>query len=168
MQTARVLLREWRDEDLAPFAAMNADPEVMRYFPSTLSRDESDALALRLRDALTQQGWGLWAAESDSGFIGFVGVARVRFTAHFTPCLELGWRLARHAQGRGLATEAGLVVRDFVKRELPREPVVSFTVPANQPSRRVMEKLGLRFDGEFDHPSLPLGHAFRRHVLYRL
>lgn len=168
MKTARVLLREWRDEDLAPFAALNTDPEVMRHFPSTLTREESDALAHRLRLALVEQGWGMWAVEHGGAFIGFVGLSRVKFEARFTPCLELAWRLARHAQGRGLATEAAIVARDFALRELASEPLVSFTVPQNRASRRVMEKLGLVYDGEFEHPLLPAGHALRTHVLYRL
>jgi RimJ/RimL family protein N-acetyltransferase len=167
LHTERLVMRPWRDEDLAPFAALNADPEVMRYFPSTLSREESDAGATRARTFLEANGWGLWAAEHEGAFIGFIGLAVPRFTAHFTPCVELGWRLARHAQGRGLATEGARAALAFAVRELPNASLVSFTVPTNQPSRRVMEKLGLVLDGEFDHPALPEGHALRRHVLYR-
>lgn len=168
MKTDRVLLREWRDEDLPHFAQLNADAEVMRYFPATLTREESDALAMRIRLALAEQGWGLWAAEHEGEFIGFVGLARPRFEAHFTPCLELGWRLARSAHGKGLATEAAIAARDFALRELSNEPLVSFTVPQNLASRRVMEKLGLVYDGDFEHPALPAGHPLRTHVLYRL
>jgi RimJ/RimL family protein N-acetyltransferase len=167
LRTRRVLLREWRDDDLAPFAALNADPEVMRHFPALLTREQSDAMARMIRERLTENGWGLWAAEVDGAFIGFVGLNRPRFTAHFTPCVELGWRLARHAQGHGYATEAALAARDFALEHLKDEPLVSFTVPENRASRRVMEKLGLAFDGEFEHPGLPEGHALRTHVLYR-
>lgn len=168
MKTERLTLREWRDEDLAPFAALNADPEVMRWFPSTLTREQSDTLAGRIRLAMADEGWGLWAVEHEGDFIGFVGLSRVRFTAHFTPAVELAWRLAHHAQGRGLATEAAMAARDFALRHLANESLVSFTVPQNRASRRVMEKLGLVYEGDFEHPSLPPGHALRKHVLYRL
>lgn len=168
LRTERVLLRDWRDADLPAFAALNADPQVMQHFPKLLSREESDAMAGRIREALSQNGWGLWAAETQGQFIGFVGMSRPRFEAPFTPCVELGWRLARHAQGRGLATEAARAALSFALTRLPNEPIVSFTVPGNLASRRVMEKLGLKFDCEFDHPSLPEGHPLRRHVLYRL
>ena len=167
LKTERVLLRDWRDADLAPFAALNADARVMQHFPSVLSREESDAVAARIRASLSENGWGLWAAESAGEFIGFVGLSRPRFQTHFTPCIELGWRLAQHAQGRGLATEAARAVLAFAMEQLPEEPLVSFTVPQNLPSLRVMEKLGLSFAGEFEHPGLPEGHALRMHVLYR-
>lgn len=167
LKTGRVVLRDWRDADVPPFAALNADPLVMHHFPATLSREESNAGAARIRTFLTEHGWGLWAAEWEGAFIGFVGLSRPRFTAHFTPCVELGWRLARFAQGRGLATEAAGAALDFALRELPGEPLVSFTVPANTPSLRVMEKLGLVPDGDFEHPGLPVGHPLRRHLLYR-
>jgi RimJ/RimL family protein N-acetyltransferase len=167
LRTERVMLRDWRDEDLAPFAALNADPRVMAHFPSVLTGEQSDALAGRIREFLSQNGWGLWAAEFEGAFIGFVGVSRPRFEADFTPCVELGWRLAHHAQGRGLATEAARAVLQFARAELPNESIVSFTVPANLPSRRVMEKLGLVLEREFEHPALPEGHPLRRHVLYR-
>jgi ribosomal-protein-alanine N-acetyltransferase len=167
LRTERVLLRAWRDDDLEPFAALNADPEVMRYFPSTLTREQSDAMATMIHERLAENGWGLWAAEVDGAFIGFVGLNRPRFTAHFTPCVELGWRLARHAQGHGYATEAAIAARDFALQHLRGEPLVSFTVPENRASRRVMEKLGLLYEGDFEHPGLPEGHALRKHVLYR-
>lgn len=167
LKTERVLLRDWRDVDLPLFAALNADPQVMRHFPRTLSREESDAGAARIRAALQEHGWGLWAAEWEGAFIGFVGLSRPRFTAHFTPCVELGWRLAPAAQGRGLATEAARAALDFALRALPQEPLVAFTVPANTPSLRVMEKLGLVPDGGFEHPGLPEGHPLRWHLLYR-
>ncbi|MBL8912918.1 MAG: GNAT family N-acetyltransferase [Archangium sp.] len=169
LSTARLVLRSWRDDDLAPFAALNADAEVMRHFPSALTRDESDALAARIRSALSEQGWGLWAAEFEGRFVGFIGLARPRFSAHFTPCVELGWRLARDVQGRGLATEGAREALRWAREHLRDERRVSFTVPANVASRRVMEKLGLTHDAadDFDHPSLREGHPLRRHVLYR-
>ena len=169
LTTERLVLRDWCEADLAPFAALNADPEVMRHFPAPLSRAESDALAARVREALAAQGWGLWAAEREGAFIGFIGLARPRFEAHFTPCVEVGWRLARAAWGQGLATEGARAALAFAREALPGERLVSFTVPANVASRRVMEKLGLVRDlaGDFDHPALPEGHPLRRHVLYR-
>jgi RimJ/RimL family protein N-acetyltransferase len=170
LRTPRLWLRAWRDEDLPPFAALNADAEVMRHFPSTLTTAESDALAERLRRSLELHGHGLWAAEHQGAFIGFLGVARPRFEAHFTPCLELGWRLARRVHGQGLATEGAREVLRWARAALPDESLVSFTVPGNVASRRVMEKAGLVHDstGDFDHPLLPDGHPLRRHVLYRL
>ncbi len=167
LATPRVLLRDWRDADLAPFAALNADPEVMRYFPAPLRREESDALAARIRDFLAEHGWGLWAAEHEGRFIGFVGLQRPRFVADFTPCVELAWRLARDAQGCGLATEAGFAARDFAVARLSGEALVSFTTVTNRPSRRVMEKLGLVYERSFEHPLLGEGHPLRTHVLYR-
>jgi RimJ/RimL family protein N-acetyltransferase len=167
LTTERVVLRDWRDEDLEPFAALNADPVVMTHFPSVLTREQSDALAGRIRAMTTAQGWGLWAAESEGAFIGFIGLARPRFDAPFAPCVEIGWRLARHAQGRGLATEAARAVLKFALEKLPGENVVSFTVPQNTASRRVMEKIGLTYELEFDHPLLPENSPLRRHVLYR-
>ncbi|MBX3246073.1 MAG: GNAT family N-acetyltransferase [Myxococcales bacterium] len=174
LTTARLLLRPWRDEDLAPFAALNADPRVARFLPSTLSRAESDAFAARIRAAFERDGLGLWAVERRDHparpFIGFVGLSIPTFEAHFTPCVEIGWRVDADHWGLGLATEgAREVVRDaFEERGLAE--LVSFTVPDNLASRRVMEKLGMRRDPseDFDHPRLPAGHPLRRHVLYRL
>lgn len=169
LSTARLLLRQWRDDDLGPFAVLNADPTVMRHFPALLNREESDSMASRIRALIDAQGFGLWAAEHDGRFVGFIGLNRPRFTAHFTPCVELGWRLARDAQGRGLATEGAREVLRWAREQLPGEPRVSFTVPDNVASRRVMEKIGLTHDArdDFDHPSLAEGHPLRRHVLYR-
>lgn len=169
LATERLFLREWRDSDREPFAALNADPEVMRYFPSLLTRAESDALLERLQGGLTANGWGLWAAEWEGACVGFVGLQRPRFEAPFMPCVELGWRLARHAQGRGLATEGARAVLAFAREHLLGEALVSFTVPENRASRRVMEKLGFTHDpaDDFDHPGLAPGHPLRRHVLYR-
>jgi RimJ/RimL family protein N-acetyltransferase len=168
LKTERVVLRDWRDDDLVPFAALNADPVVMTHFPSVLTREQSDGLAGRIRGLLSQQGWGLWAAEVEGEFVGFVGLSRPRFEAPFAPCVEIGWRLARHAQGRGLATEAAREVLKFALEKLPGENVVSFTVPGNTASRRVMEKIGLEYELEFDHPLLAADSPLRRHVLYRL
>jgi ribosomal-protein-alanine N-acetyltransferase len=172
VRSERLRLRRFRLDDLAPFAALNADPEVMRYFPSALTRAESDALAARIDAHFLAHGFGLFAVEplADARFAGFVGLSVPAFAAHFTPCVEIGWRLARSAQCRGYATEGARAVLAFGFAQLGLREIVSFTVPENRASRRVMEKLGLERDPaeDFDHPSLPAGHALRRHVLYRL
>ena len=172
LRTERLLLRGWRDEDLGPFAALNADPQVREHFPSTLSRGESDAAARRMRGDLERDGHGLWAVEVPglAPFVGFVGLAVPSFDAPFTPCVEIGWRLAREAWGQGFATEGAGAAVAFAFERLGLDELVSMTTPANQRSRRVMEKLGMRHDpaDDFDHPLLPPGSPLRRHVLYRL
>ncbi len=172
LTTSRLKLRQWRDADLAPFAALNADPEVMRYFPAAMTRAQSDEFAGYVRDAIERQGWGLWAVEVIDGpsFVGFVGLNRVSFEAHFTPTVEVGWRLARPFWGNGYATEAGAAALTFGFEQLDLEEIVSFTSPLNEPSIRVMCRLGMRHDaaGDFDHPRVAEGSPLRRHVLYRL
>jgi RimJ/RimL family protein N-acetyltransferase len=170
LRTSRLLLRQWRDDDLEPFAALNDDPEVMRYFPRTQTRAESFTLIERQRALIAKQGWGLWAVDAPDGFIGFVGLSEPRFEAHFTPAVEVGWRLAKHAWGRGYATEAARAALAFGFGELGLDEIVSFTAVQNTPSRRVMERLGMTHDaaGDFDHPALAEGDPLRRHVLYRL
>ena len=172
LRTRRLLLRHWRDDDRAPFAALNADPEVRRHFPSTLDREASDAEAERHATALDERGWGLWAVEVADGppFIGFVGLSPVHFEAPFAPAVEIGWRLARSAWGRGYAPEAATVVVAHAFAVLGLEELVSFTAVANAPSRRVMEKIGMTRDpaDDFDHPGVPDGNPLRPHVLYRL
>ncbi|MCA9566077.1 MAG: GNAT family N-acetyltransferase, partial [Myxococcales bacterium] len=174
LMTQRLRLRPWREQDLAPFAEINADSEVARYLPSTLSRDESDGFARRIRMNFGRDGLGLWAAERvdlpSRPFIGFIGLAVPSFEAHFTPCVEVGWRLARKHWGVGLATEGARAVVRYAFTELELAELVSFTSVENRASRRVMEKLGMaRNPGDdFDHPRLEAGHRLRRHVLYRL
>ncbi len=171
LSTPRLTLRQWRSDDLEPFAALNADPEVMRFFPAALSREESDALATRARVGIDKRGWGLWAVEvaESSAFIGFVGLAEPRFDAHFTPAVEVGWRLARSAWGKGYATEAGRAAVEHGFDELGLREIVSLTAVLNERSRRVMERLGMSHDpaDDFDHPSVLVG-PLRPHVLYRL
>lgn len=171
LKTARLCLREWREDDLAPFAALNADPRVMEFMPKVLSRAESDAVAGRIREHFVRHGFGLWAVEvaGVADLIGFVGLRIPAFEAAFTPCVEIGWRLACEYWGHGYATEAARAALQFAFESLGLAEVVSFTVPANARSRRVMERLGMtRFPAEdFDHPMLAEGHPLRRHVLYR-
>jgi RimJ/RimL family protein N-acetyltransferase len=172
LRTERLLLREWRDEDREPWAALNADPEVRRWFPNVLDRAASDAEAERHATRLAERGWGLWAVEVAGGdpFIGFVGLNEALFEAPFNPSVEIGWRLARSAWGRGYAPEAATAVLDHAFGVLGLDEVVSFTAVGNRPSQRVMEKIGMVRDepADFDHPNVPEGHPLRRHVLYRI
>lgn len=174
LQTDRLRLRAWLAQDLEPFAALNADPEVMRHFPARLDHTESDALAERISTGLDERGWGLWAVDLDGRFAGFTGLSPVpaeisEITAG-RPTVEVGWRLARWAWGHGYATEAAAaaVVHGFDELGLPE--IVSFTAAGNQRSRAVMERLGMTHDpaDDFDHPKLAESSELRRHVLYRL
>ena len=144
----------------------------MAWFPAPLSREESDALVVRILQRWDEDGHGLWAIErkADGVFLGFAGLATHRFPAHFTPTVEVGWRLARSAWGYGYATEAGATSLAFGFETLGLNEIVSFTTVANERSRRVMERLGMTRDpvDDFDHPNLPVGHPIRPHVLYRL
>jgi RimJ/RimL family protein N-acetyltransferase len=164
LETERLKLRTWHPADREPFARMNADPRVMEFFPGILSRSESDALADRIEAHFDEHGFGGFAAElRDTGrFIGFTGLA-LSFQGY-----EIGWRLAAENWGRGLATEAARAVLNHAFDKLRLSEIVSFTVPSNARSRRVMEKLGMTHDpaDDFDHPKLPDGHPLRRHVLY--
>lgn len=170
LRTKRLLLRRWRAEDREPFFALNADARVMEHFPAQLSRQESDRVADLIERSLERNGFGLWAVElpGQAPFIGFAGLSVPRFEAHFTPCVEIGWRLAAEHWGRGYATEAARAALAFAFDQLGLDEVVSFTVPENARSRRVMEKLGMLRDplDDFERPDLPDG--FRRHVLYRI
>jgi RimJ/RimL family protein N-acetyltransferase len=172
IQTERLLLRRWRDEDREPFYRMNSDARVMEFFTECLTRAQSDSLVERINEHFKKHGFGLFAAElrEDQAFIGFVGLTVPSFKAHFTPCVEIGWRLAANYWGRGLTTEGARAVVKYAFEELALDALVSFTVPGNTRSRRVMEKIGMTRNApdDFDHPNLPKGHSLRRHVLYRL
>jgi RimJ/RimL family protein N-acetyltransferase len=170
--TERLVLRPWCAADREPFAALNADPEVMRYFPAPLDRGASDRFVERAEAGFRERGFGIWALERrDTGdFIGFTGLAVPGFEAAFLPAVEVGWRLARSAWGHGFATEAArAAVADGFDRVALSE-IVSFTAELNEPSRAVMRRIGMTHDvaGDFDHPRIPAGHPLRRHVLYRL
>jgi ribosomal-protein-alanine N-acetyltransferase len=172
LRTERLLLREWRAEDREPFAALNADPRVMQYLPAMLPRAQSDALARRSEQHFATHGFGPWAVEVPgvAPFIGFVGLVVPAFEAHFTPCVEIGWRLAAEHWGQGYATEAALASADYAFSALGLHELVSFTTPGNERSQAVMRRIGMTHDeaDDFDHPRLPQGHRLRRHVLYRL
>ena len=150
IRTARLRMRCWRDEDFEPSAAMNADPRVMEFFPSLLDRAESDAAVARIREHFARHGFGLWVVEVPgvAEFIGFVGLSIPRLEAHFTPCVEAGWRLAVPHWGRGYATEAARAVLAFGFEDLALEEIVSYTTAANARSRAVMERIGMRPAGE--------------------
>ena len=172
IETERLLLRRWRQTDLELLRALNSDPRVMEHFPSVQTREESDAMAARIRSHFKAEGFGLWAVEVLKGaeFIGFVGLSIPSFKSHFTPCVEVGWRLAQSHWGQGYAPEGARASLRFGFEELGLDEIVSMTVPANHKSRRVMEKIGMhREESEhFDHPMMAPGDPLRRHVLYRL
>ena len=171
LSKGRVILRRWRDEDRAVFAAMNADERVMEFFPRPLSRAESDALIDGIDAHFATHGFGMWAVEvPEAPFIGFTGLAVPRFAAAFTPCVEIGWRLAVAHWGKGYATEAARLALAYGFETAGLSEIVSFTTIANSRSRAVMERLGMHHDpaDDFDHPMLPDGHPLRRHVLYRI
>lgn len=171
IKTSRLILREWRDSDLEPFAALNADPRVREYFPSVLDRAESDASVARMRAHFAEYGFGFWAIEVPgvADCVGLCGLAHARFAAPFTPCVEIGWRLAHEYWGRGYAPEAARAALEYGFETLKLPEIVAFTAMTNQKSRRVMEKIGMTYDpaDDFDHPALPAGHPLRRHALYR-
>lgn len=170
--TDRLWLRRWRPADLAPFAALNADTRVMEYFAAVLSAEESNKMVSRIEAHFEERGFGLWAIEipSVTSFAGFIGLSVARFEARFTPCVEIGWRLAHEYWGRGYATEGARAALECGFAALGLDEVVSFTTAGNMRSRRVMEKLGMVHDpaDDFDYPSMPDGHPLRRHVLYRM
>ena len=172
LQTDRLYLRRWRDEDREPFAALNADPRVVEFLPGPLTRAESDARIDRIEAHFQKHNFGLWAVEIPSvvPFAGFIGLSIPGFEASFTPCVEIGWRLAPDYWNQGYATEGAQAALAFGFMSLQLEQIVSFTVPDNLRSRRVMEKIGMVHSAseDFDHPLLPEGHRLRRHVLYRI
>jgi RimJ/RimL family protein N-acetyltransferase len=172
LTTDRLLMRQWRDSDREPFAALNADPAVMEHFPAPQTREQSDALIDRNSPEIDGRGWGLWALEvRETGrFIGFTGLSVPSFEAHFTPAVEVGWRLAKEAWGNGYATESARAALAHAFGPAGLEEIVSFTATTNLPSQRVMQRIGMTHDhaDDFDHVRLPDGHRLRRHVLYRI
>jgi ribosomal-protein-alanine N-acetyltransferase len=172
LTTARLRLRPWRTADSAPFAALNADPRVMEYLLRELSRAESDALLDGWREHSQRMGFGWWAVEAPgtADFIGAVGLAVPTYTAPFTPCVEIGWRLAHAHWGRGYASEAARAALAFGFGQAGLDEIVALTVPHNHRSRSVMSKIGMvrAMDEDFSHPRVPPGHPLERHVLYRL
>ncbi len=162
-------LRQWKDSDLEPFAEMNADPEVMRYFLAPMTHAEAVDAIIRMRAAIDQRGWGIWAVDVDGDFAGMVGLNIPRWHLPFSPCTEVLWRLRRKYWGLGIAFAAAsqAVERGFSNVGLSE--IVAFTTPPNVRSIRLMERLGFNrvIEGDFDHPAVPEGHSLQRHVLYR-
>jgi RimJ/RimL family protein N-acetyltransferase len=171
LETERLRLRQWIESDREPFAQLSNDPRVMEFLPTLLDRATSDAMVDRLQALIFDRGWGLWAVESKAGrkFMGFVGLHVPRVHLPFSPCVEIGWRLAFEYWGKGYATEAA---RDVLKVGFDRlclPEIVSLTSILNHRSRAVMERLGMEQEAEtFEHPNLPVGHLLRKHYLYRL
>ncbi|MBL8072173.1 MAG: GNAT family N-acetyltransferase [Nitrospira sp.] len=170
LPTPRLLLRQWQPSDLEPFALMSSDADVMRYYPAPWSREQSDVFAQRVMRLIDERGWGFWAIEERASrqFIGFVGLHIPSHELPFSPCVEVGWRLAKPYWGLGYATEAAQSAISFGFQQLHLKELVAFTAITNLKSRAVMERLGMQFDSEFDHPQVPVESRLRRHVLYRL
>ncbi len=172
LTTSRLRLRPWREADLVPFAALNADPRVMEHFRKCLSRAESDDFVERMMVHFREHGFTFWAveiSESDQ-LVGMAGLGVAAFDAHFTPCVEIGWRFAYDYWGRGYATEAARAALDDGFERLELDEIVAFAAATNARSQRVMERLGMTRSpaDDFNHPNLPTGHRLRRHVLYRM
>jgi len=170
IQTKRLILRQWDDADLQPFAEMCGDSEVMEFFPQLLTEVESYSLANRMRSLIADRGWGFWAVEvpDQARFIGYVGLHIPRASMPFHPCVEVGWRLAKEYWGRGYATEAARASLDYAFAHLDLKEVVSFTTTRNLRSQAVMKKIGMTFDRHFMHPELDVSSPLREHVLYKV
>jgi RimJ/RimL family protein N-acetyltransferase len=168
--TERLFLRQWRPADRAPFAELNSDPRVVEFFPAPLTRAESDAAADRYESFIHEHGWGFWAVEliGSREFIGFIGLNIPSAPLPFSPCVEIGWRIAFQHWGKGLATEAAKGALRTGFEMLGFQEIVSFTAVANRRSQAVMERLGMRESGFFDHPRIPADSSLRLHCLYRL
>ncbi len=171
IKTERLILRRWREGDLAPMSAINADPLAMRFMPGVMAPEETRAMVERIEEHFRAHGFGIWALEVPgvTPFAGFLGLQRVGFEAAFAPAVEIGWRLSPAYWGQGYATEGAKAALAHGFEELGLDEIVSLTVLANRPSWSVMERIGMTrdVDGDFDHPRLPVGHALRRHILYR-
>ena len=170
-ETTRLHLRQWKESDLQPFAELTADPQVMRYFPAILNREESDALAARFKAMIEANGgWGYWAVEvkATGEFAGYVGLAYQPDRFDFSPCTEISWRLSQKFWHQGIAREAAEAALDYAFNVLNLEEVVSLTSVHNAPSENLMKRLGMRKLGQFFHPALPAEHWLAEHVVYRV
>ncbi len=168
--TPRIGLRQWKESDVATFAEMVADPEVMRYFPSTRSLSEAADFVHRVSTFIDANGYGFWAADEliSGEFIGFIGLMQPRFESYFTPCIEIGWRLRKEYWNQGLATEGARACLEYGFMTLDVEEIYSFTPVENKPSERVMQKIGMIFVNTFEHPAIEEGHRLREHLLYKI
>ena len=169
LQTKRLILRQWKPDDLVPFAALNANPDVMRFFPAPLTREESDNLAARFSDGITERGWGFWAVEAkeNHAFIGCVGLHPQPDRFAFSPCTEIGWRLDKAFWHQGMAKEAATAALNYAFEVLALDEIVSFTAVLNTPSENLMKRLGMKRAREFAHPALAPDDRLSQHVLYR-
>jgi RimJ/RimL family protein N-acetyltransferase len=172
IETERLILREWQDRDLDVFSRINQDPKVLEFLPAPLNLEETAAWIDRIKKHFSLHGFGLWAAElkSTGKLIGYVGLSIPSFEAHFTPCVEIGWRLGSEHWGYGYATEAAKAVLKVGFDKFGLDEIVSFTVPTNERSIHVMEKIGMKrdFGGDFSHPKLPKDHLLSAHVLFKI
>lgn len=168
IETPRLRLRDWHQQDLSLFRRMNADEAVMRYFPGTLSAAASDSMYRAIADEHTRFGYGLYAVElkESASFIGFIGFHRAAFDADFTPCTEIGWRLAKESWGKGYATEGAAACLAHGFNKLGLQDVYSFTAAINTPSKNVMVKIGMDFVKQFDHPRVEADSPLKTHDLY--
>ena len=171
INTPRLILRQWQESDKIHFARLNADQEVMKFFPRKLTAEESGAMADRIRVGIDEKGWGFWAVElkSENQFIGFIGVNQPMYNLPFSPCIEIGWRLARQYWGSGLATEGARAALNIAFSKLEFDEIVSFTPLINIPSISVMKKLGMTDSNQnFIHPQVPEDSSLSEHVLYKI
>lgn len=171
LKTQRLLLRQWKETDLHYFSDINSDPDVMEYYPSVLSKKESDAFADKIIALIEKNGWGFWAIENlfDNKFIGFVGLHKPDYELPVSPCIEIGWRLAKSSWGNGYATEAGHAAVKLAFEVLKLNEIYSFTSISNERSQAVMRRLQFsNTNNNFSHPMLPAESTLSQHVLYRL
>ncbi|MBH5317106.1 GNAT family N-acetyltransferase [Paenibacillus sp. GSMTC-2017] len=168
IETSRLQLRDWKDTDLEPFSRLNGDKEVMAYFPKTLSVEETKLFYQTITDEFMQCGYGLYAVEvkESKAFIGFIGFHKAIFEADFTPCIEIGWRLKREAWGNGYATEGAAACLQYGFNVLGFNDVYSFTADINTSSKGVMEKIGMSYIRDFNHPKVEKDSPLYKHVLY--
>tara|TARA_R110002096_G_scaffold406782_8_gene605178 strand:+ start:12177 stop:12722 length:546 start_codon:yes stop_codon:yes gene_type:complete len=166
----RIGFRTWSQNDLEPFATLNADEEVMRYFPSTLTSQETASLMERISNHFEKYDYGFFAIDylPEKKFIGFIGLSHPSFKTDFTPCVEIGWRLDKAYWNMGLATEGAQRCLEFAQQELLLTEVYAFTIPENLASQRVMQKIGMQFAGNFNHPRFEEDSPFSKHVLYNI
>lgn len=169
-ETDRLVFRTWKESDTDHFIAMNQDPEVMRYFPNTLTKEATLDFIKRIKTEFLASNYGLYAVEEKlSGeFIGFIGFHQATFQSDFTPCVEIGWRLKKEAWGKGYGTEGAKACLAYGFEVLGLEEVYSFTAKINQPSSNVMEKIGMDYVKSFDHPAVDEDSILKEHVLYKI
>ena len=170
IETERLILRQWKESDSEPFIKMGLDEDVMRFFPKLLAATESISLIQRISALIDENGWRFWAVElkETQEFIGFIGLHNQPEQFDFSPCIEIGWRIATEHWKKGYATEGAKAALDYAFNILNKDKVVSFTATVNKPSQAVMERLGMCKVKHFNHPKLPDGHALQEHVLYEI